>query len=562
MKRSGRDDSWAKTRKKRARLEGKEYTYTTTDETGEKVIKRKNAVVMGPTCESKKCKNARPTKCEISEEDRQVIHESFWSLSTWPERKVYVLNNIERCVGQGKTRTKNRYYLADVRNKKIPVCRTTFLNTLSIGAKMVKTWIKSDAKKKEAPERKTKKKKSEDAFHLKSFLGSVEKQPSHYCRSTSNKTYVAEKFTSLREVYDKYREFCSELDSVPCCRRKFEMFFYSCNLSLFVPKKDLCNKCVSFNNGTLPQSDYDNHMTRKEEAKKEKMKDKAKAKRGEISMLTLDAQATKHCPQTSANVMYFHLKLNVHNNTVFDVATKECQNYFYTELDAPSTASTFISCICDYIKSRLSKLKKPIIIYCDNCSAQNKNSMLSNALLSLASELGVDITIKYLEVGHTFLECDSVHSVLERQFKNRNLYLPQDFVRISREARQVPFPYDAQLLTSKFFHDYSIKEAQFYTSIRPQKNTKTKIHPKVTDLVAIKHQPCGNIEYKLRHTEEWTSLATKAKSKPRKMVYPKLVKSPIKLDVKKYNHLQIIKKTLPRFSHKFYDSLPFEDKKS
>jgi hypothetical protein len=278
-------------------------------------------------------------------------------------------------------------------------------------------------------------------------------------------------------------------------------------------------------------------------------------------MLTNDAQATKHCPSTEANIMYFHLKLNCHNNTVFNVGSKECKNYIYTEMDAPSSASTFISCIHDFITSKCVKFKKTIVIWCDNCSYQNKNIMLSNALLQLAVRFKINIILKYLEVGHTFLECDSVHSLLERHMKGVNIYHPSDYVKLAREARKNPFPYEAELLSYEFFLDFTIKEGQFYSSLRPPKIAGDKTQAKVNDLVALKHDSSGKIHYKTKHTEDWKFLKNKLLLAPQKVEYPRLNNAPLKVDDIKFSHLQKIKQTLPKYIHNYYDSLPHETKK-
>lgn len=36
------------------------------------------------------------------------------------------------------------------------------------------------------------------------------------------------------------------------------------------------------------------------------------------------------------------------------------------------------------------------------------------------------------------MECDSVHSSIERKLKNREIHLPSDYVTITKEARKEP----------------------------------------------------------------------------------------------------------------------------
>ncbi|KAF4529738.1 hypothetical protein B566_EDAN017890, partial [Ephemera danica] len=382
--------------------------------------------------------------------------------------------------------------------------------------------------------------------------------------SGTSKIYLQEKFNTLKDVFENYKSYCSSHDTNPAARKTFEIFFYNSNLSLFTPKKDLCNKCVAHKNGVIDDISFDAHNKKKTSAKQEKEMDKSAALAKKIIMLTNDAQAIKSCPQTDANVMYFHSKLTIHNNTIYNVECKECKNYIYTEMSTSSCASTYVSCICDFIHSKCRDSNLPIVIWCDNCLHQNKNIIYSNALLALSKKLNVEITLKYLEVGHTFLEVDSAHSNIERKSKNVNFYIPEEFVKLVREARTVPFPYEAVLLDHTFFLDYTTPSAQFYKTLRPPplKIGDEVIHPKVTDLVAINHRPDGRIYYKVNHTDDWKQLRETPKPVPAIVSYPRLHKSVLPIDEIKYKHLQDIKKTIPRCYHEYYDNLPYKTKKT
>jgi len=48
----------------------------------------------------------------------------------------------------------------------------------------------------------------------------------------------------------------------------------------------------------------------------------------------------------------------------------------------------------------------------------------------VAQERKITIFQKYLEKGHTQIECDSVHSVTERKKKNGDIFTPAQFVQI------------------------------------------------------------------------------------------------------------------------------------
>lgn len=48
--------------------------------------------------------------------------------------------------------------------------------------------------------------------------------------------------------------------------------------------------------------------------------------------------------------------------------------------------------------------KRPITIYTDGCTNQNRNQFVSNALLHFAVQNQVEVTQKYLVQGHTRME--------------------------------------------------------------------------------------------------------------------------------------------------------------
>ena len=62
--------------------------------------------------------------------------------------------------------------------------------------------------------------------------------------------------------------------------------------------------------------------------------------------------------------------------------------------------------------------------------------MLSSALLTFAVQHQVMIFHKYLEVGHTHMECDSVHSTIDKKVKQVSVNLTSDYINIIQSARK------------------------------------------------------------------------------------------------------------------------------
>ncbi|CAG9764698.1 unnamed protein product [Ceutorhynchus assimilis] len=196
---------------------------------------------------------------------------------------------------------------------------------------------------------------------------------------------------------------------------------------------------------------------------------------------------------------------------------------------------------------------KTIQDWSDGCGFQNRNKVLANALLNLAMKHEVNIYQKYLE-GHTQMECDSVHSLIERKLKNREIHLPSDYCSVSRECRVTPRPYDVKLLEFNFFKNYAETKHLRYTSLRPGKRA---YEPVINDIRCIRYTalPTPEITVKLSYEEPYISLPVRPKSIPVIDSYPPRLSAPSKIKKSKWEHLQELKSVLPKDTHAFYDNI-------
>lgn len=233
---------------------------------------------------------------------------------------------------------------------------------------------------------------------------------------------------------------------------------------------------------------------------------------------------------------------------MFNNVTHEVTCYVWHE----GEVNKFSSCIVDYIEKNYNKEVKEIILWSDGCTYQNRNSILSNALLQCSALKNVCIIQKILEKGHTQMCCDSVHSVIERKIKNRIISVPADYVNIIETARKNPMPYNVIYLEHTFFKAYS--NLKYYSSIRPGKKAGD---PVVTDLRALKYNGSDlTIEYKLKMTDAWQCIP----QRPGKFLAEKpvgLYDSAPGIQKDKYDHLQELTKVLKSDYHLFYKNLKY-----
>lgn len=82
--------------------------------------------------------------------------------------------------------------------------------------------------------------------------------------------------------------------------------------------------------------------------------------------------------------------------------------------------------------------KKKIVLWLDNCSAQNKNWCFFSFLIYIVNSLEVEtdvIELNYFEPGHTFMSADSFHHQVEQSLKKmKDVYDFQDFENAVRNS--------------------------------------------------------------------------------------------------------------------------------
>ena len=136
-------------------------------------------------------------------------------------------------------------------------------------------------------------------------------------------------------------------------------------------------------------------------------------------------------------------------------------------------------------------------MWSDGC--ENRNITVANAYSELSRQHGVVITQKYLVAGHTQMECDSMHSAIERRLKLTDVFTFRDYVMILQTARVRPAPYHV----AEVKHDEVLKmSASYFSSIRPGKKIgDLKVH----DLRAIQYTDDGQVYFKLSFSDkEWS----------------------------------------------------------
>ncbi|CAH2002220.1 unnamed protein product [Acanthoscelides obtectus] len=261
----------------------------------------RNKKMLSNVCDCKITTKSSKIECrKLTQENREYIFNIFWNHMNWQERKIYIqslvkIENLKRRRGATENNRKNyslKYYLK-VENKELRVCKKMFLNTMSMKESTVLNWTKSDKLEENEKRLNDKRKQSRSKMYggryeaLNQFFDSLPKVESHYCRASSSKLYLEPMWASTNQLYGFYKHHhCPDRGDEPVSRTIFFKEFNKRNLSIYVPKKDLCDTCVAYDAKNLPEEEYDLHQVMKKEAREEKEKDK----KSSASVFTMDLQ--------------------------------------------------------------------------------------------------------------------------------------------------------------------------------------------------------------------------------------------------------------------------------
>ncbi|KAK6168697.1 hypothetical protein SNE40_019885 [Patella caerulea] len=111
----------------------------------------------------------------------------------------------------------------------------------------------------------------------------------HYFRLSSKQQYLEPLFNSFTYLVTAFKCYCIERGVPAASYNPIKEIFNELNLEIFSPKKDLCNRLCRYQAGNISQEDYDLHITRKEAARNEKVKDKERCENdSSYRVVTLD----------------------------------------------------------------------------------------------------------------------------------------------------------------------------------------------------------------------------------------------------------------------------------
>ncbi|XP_018571479.1 uncharacterized protein LOC108911126, partial [Anoplophora glabripennis] len=580
--------NWKSTIRKTKRVSGECYVSK-----NKKVVRARK---LGPPCHLN-CK----IKCQqnFCEDEREGILKQFWSVEADINQKrqfvascVKVQNVKVRRVRTGERqgkRSQSLYYSFTKNNLFTPVCKTFFLHTLDISQSFVRTALAKrgdggivieDKRGKKVPPNKT----SEDIKNgIREHIMKFPVEESHYRRENSVKKYLGSHL-NITKMYELYKEECQDRN-IPneCIAKQWiynEIFNTEFNYAFKSPYNDTCDECdylqiqlrdsSTLNDRMFIQQKYDEHL--KEATKRYELKriDKQRSLENlKEKVIMVDLEKCLPTPVLTNAQNFYSLKLWTFNYTIHDASKKNVYCCMWDESIAGRGVNEMASCLLKWAQIAIGNDVEELTIWSDNCPSQNRNLAMIICyfyILKLFPQLKV-INHKFLLRGHTHLEADSDHSMIERATKKQpqfQIMTPWDWQQVARIAsRNKPF-HVIGMETTDFKDFKSLYTASQSSYISRKKNIDGElfliskaIHLKVNS------ESHGILYYKNNFDDDFSQLdLNRNRRNPTSQLenIPIIRNSSNPITTRKYQNLQNLLKWVPKVFHPFYQNLVHSEK--
>lgn len=452
--------------RKRLRNTGSEYTTSKN-----RVISERKSIPL--TLCRMKCRE------RLTEEQRLIIFKEYWNLGSRDKRAYFIASAIE--INPKKSQKtdlvkKNRevsckYYFY-VQNNRIQVCKLCFINTLGEKKGFTELIIKKkrnspvgvvlcDQRGLDPPKIKL---QPDQIEQVKNHINQFPAYESHYCRQTTSKKYLNPDL-SISKMYSLYKE---QNIPNPVSLTVYLRIFHSLNLSFKQPKTDTCHKCDVFKMKILGTENVDEknlliaerdaHHNAAGKAYEMKRLDKSLSIQDPQKMVfAFDLQQCLPTPYLNTSVSFYKRQLWSFNLTAHNLSNDEAMCFLWDETISGRGSNQIASCIFNLLQSIPSNVSE-ITFYSDTCGGQNKNNNVALMFLYAIQFLSSFkiINHKFLVSGHTHMECDSDHALIEKHKKRTTQKINHlnDWVQLIRACKNKK-PFTVIPMNLEHFFDFA-----------------------------------------------------------------------------------------------------------
>nr|CAH7763754.1 unnamed protein product [Callosobruchus chinensis] len=519
-------------------------------------------------------------KCseKLKENERQNIFDSYWSEENSTDvKRQFIFSCVEkhsavrsrkRDPHSTKSKDYSLLYYFSVNSQRLKVCKVMFLNTLSISNTVVVNTlkkvqpgglIKRDQRGRHTPSNKS---PEETINSVKQHISAFPQYESHYSREKSERKYLGPELT-IEKIAKKWLYT--------------DIFNKQFKLSFKPPEIDTCDTCDMFNakikNNMLQEEkerakvDHDAHLN---EAKKRydlKRTDTTMAKSSpKHKVLTGDLQKCLPSPLTTNCISFYKRKLWTLNFTLYDSADGSVACMMWDESKGARGGNEIASSILEWANSTIPGSEvEEITLWTDNCYGQNKNiSVVMSFFWILHTYPQIKtITQKFLLKGHTHMEADSVHALIERKRKKLNnfaILTPWDWQQVVRQTSSKYTVHNMELSNFKSFNTLFDRRKHANPPFVNRKKDVNKEPVLLSTCVQLQvHQEkIGTLFLKTDFNGEAQEIDF-VRFRRRDITFPanlnQVSTNPIPISIQKYNDLLALLPFVPSVCHDFYKNL-------
>lgn len=443
------EQKWKRNERKRKLAEGKRYINST-------------GVEIGPRVTGSECNCKYRCFYYVNVEMRGHILKKFNKLGEKHKQDLYLSGLIKSAPvvrrrpnqgasTKGQIRNVSNVYSIRLGTFDKKVCKKAFASIHGISMKRVENvasqkisndfvTVKSDKRGKHhnRPNRITEDLKKQVDNHIQSFPRRV----SHYSRKDSSKYYLSPDLNVklMHRLYLQQYEpemYHKLMDGDKAgYRPKVSHDFYfrylkaNFNYTFGCPRSDTCVKCDELENqiknSNLSPDQVQNAKVQKQlhllkaEVFYRKLKENSSIalEKPEVEVLSFDYQQNFPLPKVPSGDAFYCRQLWLYNFCIHSAKTKRAHCYMFDETTGSKKPDETISFIDHYLCNVLNQNVSELILFSDNCCAQNKNYAIVQYLFSLVkSGRFKKITHHFPIPGHSFLPCDRCFGVIEKKLK-------------------------------------------------------------------------------------------------------------------------------------------------
>lgn len=582
-KRVENKENWKKNVRKNKRVSGKEYINA-------------KGVTLPKKSLKPPCKEGCRLKCNtrFSDEQRLMIHSDFWKGDrSWDSKRQFVVSSIKMKPiarrrdrdGSRKGKSVSQSYFFIVDCKEEIVCKTFFLNTLSISETFMRIaiqkksdngMIESDLRGKHKASNKI---PEEMCQQIRKHILKYPAYESHYSRERTEKKYLGSHL-NISKMYSLYVEECLENNVAYAKKWLFHKIFNeNFNLSFTLPDNDTCDVCdknlTAMKNKHSAEELDQIKKTHKEHLEEASLRYRLKKEDKTISkidktkrVLMVDLEKCLPTPNLTNSQSFYLRKLWTLNYTIHDSSNDKTWCMLWDEVTAGRGGNEMASCLYSWaVQELMGTETKKLTVWSDNCSGQNRNLNMVLMYIWLLKTIPnlTEINHKYLLAGHTHMEVDGQHSIIERAKKNlmpHSVFTCNDWVNFIANCKKTN-PFVAQRMNIRDFVDFLslIKTRESPYIARKMNTDEEPFLISSTVWLQLRKERMGLLFYKNSFVEEFKCVDLNRAPKRNGLIsipssIPPIRTTMKKISRQKYSDLMTLLQWVPDEYKPYFQSMP------